>query len=114
MIFTFAGMQASSGAKLWHPQYLQPIGYVYAALLLFAGYCVFRGLYGEWWMVVKIDLEARALKTCKGEVVSLDALGTLTADKTALRATGAKTPVYLSSTTDVKQVHAMLEELVRP
>jgi hypothetical protein len=113
-IFTFAGMQASSGARFWRPQYLEPIGYVYLAVMLLGVYFIFRGLYGAWWREIKIDLDARKLKTCMGEVLSLDGLGELTRDKTGLHAANAKTPLYRSLAADVERVHVLLDGILKP
>ena len=112
MIFAFGGAQASAGAKFWRGQF-QPIGIVYLLLVALGAYSAFRGLYGEWWRVVRVALDNRKLKTCRGEVLPLDELGELSIAGTQLRAASAKTPLYMSSAADLRQVRGMIESLVR-
>lgn len=113
-VFAFGGAQASGDGKFWRPQYMGGIGYVYTALMMLGAYCVFRGIYGEFWMIVKVDTAARKLMTCKKEVIGFDDLGALEIAGTRLLAKGAKTPVYLSSESDLRQVKTMIEGLVDP
>src|SRR5204863_2065069 len=60
------------------------------------------------------DLEARKLQTCNKEVLAFDDLGALEIAGTQLQTAQAKTPLYNSSESDLKQVKAMVEGLVDP
>lgn len=115
VIVPFGGAQASSGGKFWrlgHLGQLEPIGYVYLVLTLLGAYCIFRGLYGEWWRVVRVDLEARKVKTCEGKVLGFDELGALEVHGTGL-SDANHVLIYEASAPDVRHVKALLESLVR-
>ncbi len=81
--------------------------------LLFA-YCVFRGIYGAWWGELRVDREARRIKTGTGEVVDIDRIGAVSVrDHRELVADPVTNPLYRGTFEDVEARRYALEHILR-
>lgn len=85
------------------------MAHVCLALALVLAYCVFRGMHGNWWREIQVDLVARTVKTWNGTVVPFAQVGALSIVSDELRAENVPGPLYRAGKADLERARVALE-----